>query len=152
MCQSNCGRGAARPLVNRKFLMSEEYANPAFAPIAFDFENSKLNSDQNGIVFSGKDVLGIVQAAFDEATTLTWPLEIAPSRFGVRVQESAAVVVALSVIYADPIAAMATPTSSTAEMPIPTSWSMLPLRWTVRDGSMASARSDFMNLSRAGVA
>lgn len=46
--------------------MSEEYANPAFAPIAFDFENSKLNSDQNGIVFSGKDVLGIVQAAFDE--------------------------------------------------------------------------------------
>ncbi len=26
------------------------------------------------------------------------------------------------------IAAMATPTSSTAEMPIPTSWSMLPLR------------------------
>ena len=52
--------------------------------------------------------LAPVQAAFDEATTLTWPLEIAPSRFGVRVQESAAVVVALSVIYADPIAAMAT--------------------------------------------
>ena len=50
--------------------------------------------------------LAPVQAAFDEATTLTWPLEIAPSRFGVRVQESAAVVVALSVIYADPIAAM----------------------------------------------
>ena len=52
--------------------------------------------------------LAPVQAAFDEATTLTWPLEIAPSRFGVRVQESAAVVVALSVIYADPVAAMAT--------------------------------------------
>ncbi|EON32486.1 NagC family transcriptional regulator [Gordonia terrae C-6] len=52
--------------------------------------------------------LAPVQAAFDEATTLTWPLEIAPSRFGVRVQESAAIVVALSVIYADPVAAMAT--------------------------------------------
>ncbi|WP_238421878.1 ROK family transcriptional regulator [Gordonia sp. 'Campus'] len=52
--------------------------------------------------------LAPVQAAFDETTTLTWPLEIAPSRFGVRVQESAAIVVALSVIYADPIAAVAT--------------------------------------------
>ncbi|MCR5977552.1 ROK family protein [Gordonia jinghuaiqii] len=52
--------------------------------------------------------LAPVQAAFDEATTLTWPLEIAPSRFGVRVQESAAIVVALSVIYADPVAAVAT--------------------------------------------
>lgn len=52
--------------------------------------------------------LAPVQAAFDEATTLSWPLELAPSRFGVRVQESAAVVVALSVIYADPVAAVAT--------------------------------------------
>ncbi len=52
--------------------------------------------------------LAPVQAAFDESTTLDRPLEIAPSRFGVHVQESAAVVVALSVIYADPIAAVAT--------------------------------------------
>ena len=49
------------------------------------------------------------------------------------------------------IAAMATPTSSTAEMPIPTSWSMLPLRWTVRDGSMASARSARVSRSWATV-
>ena len=52
--------------------------------------------------------LAPVQAAFDEASTIEWSLEIAPSRFGVHVQESAAVVVALSVIYADPIAAVAT--------------------------------------------
>ncbi|VFA89562.1 ROK family transcriptional regulator [Gordonia paraffinivorans] len=52
--------------------------------------------------------LAPVQAAFDESTTLDRPLEIAPSRFGVHVQESAAVVVALSVIFADPIAAVAT--------------------------------------------
>ena len=52
------------------------------------------------------DGLAPVQAAFNSATTVSWPLEIAPSRFGVRVQESAAVVVALSVLYADPIAAV----------------------------------------------
>ncbi|OLT50156.1 hypothetical protein BJF87_17795 [Gordonia sp. CNJ-863] len=52
--------------------------------------------------------LAPVQASFDEASTLDRPLEIAPSRFVVHVQESAAVVVALSVIYADPIAAVAT--------------------------------------------
>lgn len=50
--------------------------------------------------------LAPVQAAFDEATTLAWPLEISPSRFGVRVQEASAIVVALSVIYADPVAAV----------------------------------------------
>lgn len=50
--------------------------------------------------------LAPVQAAFDDATTLDGALEIAPTRFGVRVQESAAIVVALSVIYADPIAAV----------------------------------------------
>jgi hypothetical protein len=33
-------------------------------------------------------------------------LEISPSRFGVRVQEASAIVVALSVIYADPVAAV----------------------------------------------
>ncbi|MEE3849796.1 ROK family transcriptional regulator [Gordonia sp. LSe1-13] len=49
--------------------------------------------------------LAPVQAAFDAATTIRRPLEIAPSRFGVRIQESAAVIVALSVIYADPVAA-----------------------------------------------
>lgn len=49
--------------------------------------------------------LAPVQAAFDSATTIRRPLEIAPSRFGIRIQESAAVVVALSVIYTDPVAA-----------------------------------------------
>lgn len=52
------------------------------------------------------DGLAPVQAAFDARTALRWPLEISPSRFGVRVQESAAIVVALSVIYADPVAAV----------------------------------------------
>ncbi|MGV9709190.1 ROK family protein [Gordonia sp. NPDC003424] len=51
--------------------------------------------------------LAPVQAAFDAATTNRRPLELSPSRFGVRVQESAAIVVALSVIYADPAAATA---------------------------------------------
>ncbi len=46
--------------------------------------------------------LAPVQAAFDAATATAWPLELEPCRFGLRVQESAAVVVALSVIYADP--------------------------------------------------
>ncbi|WAC53886.1 ROK family transcriptional regulator [Gordonia sp. SL306] len=54
------------------------------------------------------DGLAPVQAAFDKASTTLRPLEIAPSRFGIRVQESAAVVVALSVIYADPVGATAT--------------------------------------------
>lgn len=46
--------------------------------------------------------LAPVQAAFDAATATPSPLELEPCRFGVRVQESAAVVVALSVVYADP--------------------------------------------------
>ncbi|GAB88923.1 ROK family transcriptional regulator [Gordonia rhizosphera] len=54
------------------------------------------------------DGLAPVQAAFDAATTTSRTLEISPSRFGIRVQESAAVVVALSVIYADPVAATST--------------------------------------------
>ncbi|AZG46100.1 ROK family transcriptional regulator [Gordonia insulae] len=53
------------------------------------------------------DGLAPVQAAFDAATNNRRPLEIAPSRFGIRVQESAAVVVALSVIYTDPVGATA---------------------------------------------
>ncbi|NDK89250.1 ROK family protein [Gordonia desulfuricans] len=51
--------------------------------------------------------LAPVQAAFDAASCAGWPLELTPSRFGHGVQESAAIVVALSVIYADPIGAMA---------------------------------------------
>ncbi|MCH5645235.1 MULTISPECIES: ROK family transcriptional regulator [unclassified Gordonia (in: high G+C Gram-positive bacteria)] len=51
--------------------------------------------------------LAPVQAAFDDATSIGWPLEISPSRFGVRVQEASAIVVALSVIYADPVVAVA---------------------------------------------
>lgn len=50
--------------------------------------------------------LAPVQAAFDAASHAGWPLEITPSRFGFSVQESAAVVVALSVLYADPVSAM----------------------------------------------
>ncbi|MEP9395409.1 ROK family protein [Gordonia sp. VNK1] len=50
--------------------------------------------------------LAPVQAAFDAASAIGWPLELTPSRFGLSVQESAAIVVALSVIYADPVAAM----------------------------------------------
>ncbi|WHU46057.1 ROK family transcriptional regulator [Gordonia sp. L191] len=50
--------------------------------------------------------LGPVQAAFDSASRIGWPLELTASRFGLSVQESAAIVVALSVIYADPVSAM----------------------------------------------
>lgn len=46
--------------------MSEEYTKPAFAPVAFDFENSRLDSEQNTIALSSKDVLGIVQSAFND--------------------------------------------------------------------------------------
>ncbi|MDY6810252.1 MAG: ROK family transcriptional regulator [Actinomycetota bacterium] len=68
-----------------------------------------LNPD--GIIVAGDafaahpDGLAPVQAAFDAATTIARPLEISPSQFGLRVQESAAVVMALSLIYADPVAA-----------------------------------------------
>ncbi len=51
--------------------------------------------------------LAPVQAAFDAATRTPWALELMPSRFGLRIQESAAVVVALSVLYADPITSIA---------------------------------------------
>lgn len=50
--------------------------------------------------------LAPVQAAFDAASAAPWPLELAPSLFGVTVPEGAAIVVALSVIYADPVAAL----------------------------------------------
>lgn len=39
--------------------MSEEYGKPAIQPIALDFAHSHAPA-------SGKDVLGIVQSAFDE--------------------------------------------------------------------------------------
>lgn len=57
------------------------------------------------------DGLAPVQAAFDAASTNRLPLELSPSRFGVRVQEGAAIVVALSSIYADPVAAVGRPGS-----------------------------------------
>ncbi|MGC4934299.1 ROK family protein [Gordonia sp. DT30] len=50
--------------------------------------------------------LAPVQAAFDAASKVGWPLELTASRFGVSVQESAAIVVALSVIYSEPVIAM----------------------------------------------
>ncbi|GAB11643.1 putative NagC family transcriptional regulator [Gordonia araii NBRC 100433] len=51
--------------------------------------------------------LAPVQAAFDEARHLPHRLELTPTQFGLGVQEAAAVVVALSVIYADPITSLA---------------------------------------------
>lgn len=46
--------------------MSEEYGKPAIAPVAFDFENSAIVSEQSAIALSRMDVLGIVQSAFDD--------------------------------------------------------------------------------------
>ncbi|MEZ5210425.1 ROK family transcriptional regulator [Gordonia sp. (in: high G+C Gram-positive bacteria)] len=51
--------------------------------------------------------LAPVQAAFDAATSTGWPLEIVPTRFGVHVPEAAPVAVALSAVYADPVAVAA---------------------------------------------
>lgn len=51
--------------------------------------------------------LAPIQAAFDAASHTPWTLELTPSRFGVRVQEGAAIAIALSVVYADPIASIA---------------------------------------------
>lgn len=48
--------------------------------------------------------LAPVQAAFDAATTTRWPLEIVPTRFGVQVPDAAPIAVALSAVYADPLA------------------------------------------------
>ncbi len=50
--------------------------------------------------------LAPVQAAFDAARHLPRQLELRPTRFGIGVQEAAAVVVALSGIYADPLGAL----------------------------------------------
>jgi hypothetical protein len=46
--------------------MSEEYGKPAIAPLAFDFENADFAGAQTHLPVSGKDVLGIVQSAFEE--------------------------------------------------------------------------------------
>ncbi|GAA4641317.1 ROK family transcriptional regulator [Gordonia humi] len=48
--------------------------------------------------------LAPVQAAFDSTTSITRPLEIVPTCFGVHVPEAAAVAVALSAVYMDPLA------------------------------------------------
>ncbi|WP_132992305.1 ROK family transcriptional regulator [Gordonia zhaorongruii] len=48
--------------------------------------------------------LAPVQAAFDEATAIPRPLEITPTCFGAHVPEAAAIAVALSAVYADPLA------------------------------------------------
>ncbi|GAA1481121.1 ROK family protein [Gordonia sinesedis] len=53
------------------------------------------------------DGLAPVQASFDRASRVGGPLELTASRFGIAVQQSAAVVVALSVIYSDPVVALA---------------------------------------------
>lgn len=46
--------------------MSELYGKPAIVPIGFDFEDSFLTDTQAYMTLSRKDVLGIVQSAFDE--------------------------------------------------------------------------------------
>lgn len=46
--------------------MSEEYGNPAIAPVDFDFDNARLAPSQVSMTISRKDVLGIVQSAFSE--------------------------------------------------------------------------------------
>ncbi len=48
--------------------------------------------------------LAPVQAAFDAATSIDRPLEITPTCFGVGVPEAAAIAVALSSVYVDPLA------------------------------------------------
>lgn len=48
--------------------------------------------------------LAPVQAAFDATTLIDRPLEIIPTCFGVHVPEAAAVAVALSAVYVDPLA------------------------------------------------
>ncbi len=46
--------------------MSEKYGEPAIVPVTFDFENANLTDAQSCMTLSRKDVLGIVQSAFDE--------------------------------------------------------------------------------------
>ena len=46
--------------------MSDEYGKPAITPTAFDFDTAQLAPDQTAITLSRKDVLGIVQSAFEE--------------------------------------------------------------------------------------
>jgi hypothetical protein len=46
--------------------MSDEYGKPAITPIAFDFDKARLAPEQTAITLSRKDVLGIVQSAFEE--------------------------------------------------------------------------------------
>jgi len=48
--------------------------------------------------------LAPVQAAFDAASSLDWPLEIVPTKFGLHVPDSAPVAVALAALYGDPLA------------------------------------------------
>lgn len=46
--------------------MSDEYGRPAIVAIGFDFENSCLTTEETSLALSRKDVLGIVQSAFDD--------------------------------------------------------------------------------------
>lgn len=46
--------------------MSDDYGKPAITPLAFDFDRSRLAPDQVTFTLSRKDVLAIVQSAFDE--------------------------------------------------------------------------------------
>jgi|GEM_PF-2790175 len=46
--------------------MTKNYGRPAVLPITFQFEDAQLATTETHIILSRKDVLGIVQAAFDE--------------------------------------------------------------------------------------
>lgn len=46
--------------------MSEDYGKPAILPVAFDFEKARLDRSELFMTLSRKDVLGIVQSAFEE--------------------------------------------------------------------------------------
>ena len=46
--------------------MSDDYGKPAITPITFDFDKARLEPDAASIMLSRKDVLGIVQSAFEE--------------------------------------------------------------------------------------
>lgn len=46
--------------------MSNDYGKPAITPIVFDFDKARLAPDQAVFTLSRKDVLGIVQSAFEE--------------------------------------------------------------------------------------
>ncbi len=54
--------------------MPEDYGKPSIVPLAFDFDNARLARAEAYMTLSRKDVLGIVQSAFDELGPASEPL------------------------------------------------------------------------------